>query len=194
MTETAKKIAPLAPADAPQARVEIDMTQQVMRLYADGALTRVITTSTGSGQWFVVEEELRVSIAVTNPGVFEIGRKHPDWEKGPLGSLYKPMYFDGGIAIHGYPSVPPYPASHGCARVPMHTQEWLYASLPTGFPVYVFGRSPAAETDKPPTPTRPPETDTVPSSTTDTAPPQTTSGTTTTTQPPSPGDTGTSTG
>ena len=28
-------------------------------------------------------------------------------------------YFIGGYAIHGYPSVPNYPASHGCLRVPM---------------------------------------------------------------------------
>ena len=28
-------------------------------------------------------------------------------------------YFIRGYAIHGYPSVPNYPASHGCLRVPI---------------------------------------------------------------------------
>ena len=186
LAETTKKIEPLAPKDAPASRFEVDMTQQVVRLYMDGELTRVIATSTGSGQWFTVEEELRVSIAVTNPGVFEITRKYPDWEKGPLGELYKPMYFDGGIAIHGYPSVPPFPASHGCVRIPMATQDWLFKVIPTGFPVYVFGKSPEPETEKPPTPTRPPETDTAPGAVTDTAPSETPSGTTTTTTEPPP--------
>jgi len=35
------------------------------------------------------------------------------------------MYFLSGFAIHGYPSVPVWPASHGCVRVPM----WLASSL-----------------------------------------------------------------
>jgi lipoprotein-anchoring transpeptidase ErfK/SrfK len=35
------------------------------------------------------------------------------------------MYFKGGFAIHGYPSVPAYPASHGCVRIPM----WIAPSL-----------------------------------------------------------------
>ncbi|MCB1026167.1 MAG: L,D-transpeptidase family protein, partial [Microthrixaceae bacterium] len=26
-------------------------------------------------------------------------------------------YFNGGIALHGSPSVPSYPASHGCVRL-----------------------------------------------------------------------------
>ena len=36
------------------------------------------------------------------------------------------MYFLRGFAIHGYPSVPPYPASHGCVRVPMWIAQQLY--------------------------------------------------------------------
>ena len=38
------------------------------------------------------------------------------------------MYFTGGYAIHGNPSVPPYPASHGCVRVPMWVAPRLYAT------------------------------------------------------------------
>ena len=33
-------------------------------------------------------------------------------------SLYNPLYFQGGYAIHGSPSVPARPASHGCVRSP----------------------------------------------------------------------------
>ena len=181
LTEKPADTTPLAGPGAAPNRLEIDLGRQVMFLWTNNALDRIIAVSTGSGQWFVVEEEFRVSIAVTNPGEFEIGRKYPDWEKGPLGSLYKPMYFDGGIAIHGYLSVPPYPASHGCVRTPMHTQDWLYDAIPQGFPVYVFGESPAPQTDRPPTPTRPPpppspsatETVTAPAAAASPAPPAT---------------------
>ena len=39
------------------------------------------------------------------------------WRDAPLGMLWRPKYFNGGIAVHGAPSVPPYPASHGCVRM-----------------------------------------------------------------------------
>jgi lipoprotein-anchoring transpeptidase ErfK/SrfK len=48
------------------------------------------------------------------------------------------MYFTGGYAIHGNPSVPPYPASHGCVRVPMWVAPLLYATTPYGQTVYVY--------------------------------------------------------
>ena len=42
--------------------------------------------------------------------------------------LWYPMYFLRGFAIHGYPSVPAYPASHGCVRIPMWLAPTLYSS------------------------------------------------------------------
>src|SRR5919201_735436 len=56
----------------------------------------------------------------------------------PLGTLYDPMYFVGGYAIHGNPAVPPYPASHGCVRVPMWIAPMLYAENPYGETVFVY--------------------------------------------------------
>ena len=37
--------------------------------------------------------------------------------EGSLGILYRPRFIVGGVAVHGYRSVPNYPASHGCIRV-----------------------------------------------------------------------------
>lgn len=59
------------------------------------------------------------------------------FDPSPLGTLYDPMYFTGGYAIHGNPSVPPFPASHGCVRVPMWLASVLYADTPYGQTVYV---------------------------------------------------------
>ena len=48
------------------------------------------------------------------------------------------MYFLRGFAIHGYPSVPTYPASHGCVRVPMWIAPRLFADRPYGQTIYVY--------------------------------------------------------
>ena len=45
------------------------------------------------------------------------------------GNMYKPLYFDGGQAIHGANSVPTNPASHGCARLRVANQDKLVAWL-----------------------------------------------------------------
>jgi PKD repeat protein len=74
----------------------------------------------------------------TPAGRFSIYRKVVGFDPSPLGTLYDPMYFRGGYAIHGNPSVPPYPASHGCIRVPMWVAPHLYATNPYGETVYVY--------------------------------------------------------
>jgi hypothetical protein len=56
-----------------------------------------------------------------------------------LGSLYNPVYFNGGIAVHGSRSVPGQPASHGCIRIPMGAAEWFPSAVHIGMPVHVVG-------------------------------------------------------
>ncbi|MDQ1359513.1 MAG: hypothetical protein QOJ52_2392 [Acidimicrobiaceae bacterium] len=58
-------------------------------------------------------------------------------DPGPLGVLYDPMYINGGIAIHGAPSVPATPASHGCARIPMYAAASFFDQVASGTAVYV---------------------------------------------------------
>jgi hypothetical protein len=41
--------------------------------------------------------------------------------------------------VHGYPTVPTSPASHGCARIPMHIADYFHTLVHVGDPVYVFG-------------------------------------------------------
>jgi lipoprotein-anchoring transpeptidase ErfK/SrfK len=54
-----------------------------------------------------------------------------------LGMLHS-NYFIGGYAIHGYPSVPLYPASHGCIRVPMPNARAIDAAISLGDTIYVY--------------------------------------------------------
>ncbi len=134
---TASKPSALVPNGA-ATRVEVDLRRQVLFYWQDGALVRVLPVSTGSGKTYCVYGTCER--AVTPTGTFRIERKVPGIDPGPLGKLYSPMYFHRGVAIHGYPSVPSYPASHGCVRIPMYATAALFQQLPVGTPVHVVAR------------------------------------------------------
>ena len=46
--------------------------------------------------------------------------------------MYYSVYWHGGYAIHGYHSVPPYPASHGCVRNPIPESKFIYNWVTSG--------------------------------------------------------------
>ena len=116
-------------------RVEVDVGRQVLFLYQDNALWRILPVSTGSGQRYCVDGEC--ARALTPAGSYRVFQRVRGWQKSRLGVLYNPLYFNGGIAIHGEPAVPSYPASHGCVRIPMFEAEWFPSKVPNGTPVYV---------------------------------------------------------
>jgi peptidoglycan hydrolase-like protein with peptidoglycan-binding domain len=130
-------------------RTEIDVTKQVLTLYANNQPRLVTTTSTGSGQHYCYSSP-RVNptryiceVATTPSGRYTYTRWVKGWDKSPLGQLFQPYYFNGGIAVHGYPQVPTTAASHGCARIPMHIAQYYPLLVHVGDPVYVFGGQPA---------------------------------------------------
>lgn len=49
------------------------------------------------------------------------------------------VQFSGNYFIHGFSSVPRYPASHGCIRVPMGAAREFYQWVEPGTPVRVVG-------------------------------------------------------
>lgn len=126
---------PMVPFGSPD-RVEVDVERQVVFLYLGGDLAKIISASTGSLEIFCEAGPCRR--AVTPNGDFSVTRRFTGWEKGDLGKLYNPLYFNGGIALHGSESVPGYPASHGCVRLPMATAEWLPGVVPNGTAVHVL--------------------------------------------------------
>ena len=118
-------------------RVEIDLKRQILLLYKGGSLLRVLSISTGNNKRYCVDGEC--ATAVTPGGSFKVSRKIRGLRVSRLGKLFNPLYFNGGIAIHGSPSVPAGPASHGCVRIPMHASLWFFDTVPSGTPVYVIG-------------------------------------------------------
>ena len=118
-------------------RVEIDLPRQVLFLWQGNALARILPVSTGTGKRYCVDGAC--ARAVTPGGSFRVGRKILGLRVSRLGQLYNPLYFNGGIAIHGSNSVPGRPASHGCVRIPMSASRWFFNAVPPGTPVYVLG-------------------------------------------------------
>ena len=185
---------PLHP-DAEANRTEIDVTKQVLTLYEGGEVRLVSPTSTGSGEAYCYDTPLLdptehvCELATTPSGRFTYYSFHKGWHEGVLGALYNPFYFNGGIAVHGYSSVPTHPASHGCARIPMDIAEYFYTLVHQGDPVYVDGGSPAKVLSRTPiepstsvpdpatsttTPTGTTTSSTPPTTSTTTSPPTTT--------------------
>jgi peptidoglycan hydrolase-like protein with peptidoglycan-binding domain len=118
--------------------VEINLARQLLMLVDDGQVTQVFNTATGSERHY--QQNGRTFLADTPPGRFRVGRQIDGWRHAPLGLLWRPKYFNGGIAVHGAASVPPYPASHGCARVSIAAMNWIWTEnkLPIKTRVWVY--------------------------------------------------------
>jgi peptidoglycan hydrolase-like protein with peptidoglycan-binding domain len=101
--------------------IEVSKGRQVLLVVRDSRVTDVVHVSTGA-------------TGNTPIGTWRIYKKVPGWDW----VLWYPMYFLRGFAVHGYPEVPPYPASHGCVRVPMWFAQRLYASFRQGHAVHVY--------------------------------------------------------
>ncbi|WP_068259564.1 L,D-transpeptidase family protein [Janibacter limosus] len=108
--------------------MEVDLTKQLIIFVVGGQTKWVMNTSTGKSGWR------------TPPGRFQIFRSVNRMDYGPLGALWRPRYFNRGIAIHGSPSIPGYPASHGCTRVSNAAVNYVWSAglAPIGRKVWVY--------------------------------------------------------
>ncbi|HEY7398985.1 MAG TPA: L,D-transpeptidase family protein [Gaiellaceae bacterium] len=113
-------------AQVPRARypgnhIEVDKEKQVLFVVRGGKVALVVAVSTGA-------------TGNTPLGLWHVYRKVTgfDWV------LYYPNYFLRGFAVHGYPDVPPYPASHGCVRIPMWVATRVYGEIALGTAIYIY--------------------------------------------------------
>jgi hypothetical protein len=107
--------------------VEGDMTHQVLALVgAHGKVERLYPMSSGKPS------------TPTQPGNFHVWLRRP----GTLpDGMVDSSFFNGGDAVHGYNPDPPYPASHGCLRVPVPDALSIYNWIGgLGMPVNVYYR------------------------------------------------------
>lgn len=114
-------------------RVEVDISRQMLIAYQGE--TVVLETNVSTGR-----------TGNTPKGEFNVTRYK---NKMHYSSLYNnaPMpwavQIQGDIFFHGYSSVPRYPASHGCVRMPLTGQNaarWLYHWISPGTAVKIYGK------------------------------------------------------
>lgn len=103
--------------------IEADLSRQVIALVEGGRVRRIYPVSSGKPS------------TPTVLGSFHVYSK-------ALGTNAKGMvdsaYFFRGYATHGYVSVPAYPASHGCLRVPIPDAPSLFRWIRIGTPVDIY--------------------------------------------------------
>lgn len=102
--------------------IEVFKGRQVLFEVRAGKVVRVSHVSTGA-------------TGNTPVGTWHVYGKVPGFNGS---HMYYSMFFLRGFAIHGYASVPPYPASHGCVRIPLWFAPGLYSRWPVGTTVRVY--------------------------------------------------------
>jgi hypothetical protein len=103
--------------------VEADISRQVLVLAQNGRAQRIYHMSSGKAS------------TPTVLGSFRVYRK--DAGTNSHGMVHS-SYFIGGYAMHGYHSVPTYPASHGCLRVPIPNAWSIFTWVDYGTRVFTY--------------------------------------------------------
>lgn len=105
--------------------IEVSKAKQLLMVVDNGKITRIVNTSTGAR-------------GMTTPsGTWRFTRSANGWET-PM--MYRTRYFYRGYAVHGSPSVPGYPASHGCCRVTPAAMDMLVTTkaIRKGDPITIY--------------------------------------------------------
>jgi lipoprotein-anchoring transpeptidase ErfK/SrfK len=118
--------------------VEVDKGHQLVLIVSNGRTVRAFNTSTGSGRRY--RSGGGWAMAVTPEGQFHVYSQINALRISDLGELWRPKYFTGGYALHGSPSIPPTPASHGCVRLSNAAINWMWDTnaVPLGTEVLVY--------------------------------------------------------
>jgi hypothetical protein len=103
--------------------VEFDWSRQVVVLAQGGKPFRVYHAYSGKP---------------STPTVFGSFRFYSKTPGTNSHGMVDSNYFIGGYAIHGYPEVPTYAASHGCIRVPIPNAAAIFAWIKLGDPIFVY--------------------------------------------------------
>ena len=107
----------------PKYHIEVDQSKQVLYRVKNNEVITIMHVSTGA------------SSTPTRDGTFNFDSKLAGYSRK---RLYYPSFFDGARAIHGWPEVPTYNASHGCVRVPMWQATWIFSKIEIGDLIRVY--------------------------------------------------------
>jgi lipoprotein-anchoring transpeptidase ErfK/SrfK len=96
---------------------------------------QVLVFTKGDKPYAIYPISSGTSATPTVTGHYEMIRTEPGMNS--LGMYYS-WYFYGGYAIHGYNSVPDYPASHGCLRTFIADQPEIYERIFYGQDIFIW--------------------------------------------------------
>jgi lipoprotein-anchoring transpeptidase ErfK/SrfK len=102
---------------------EVPLDKQVLVLVKNGKPFAIYPVSTGKPS------------TPTITGHYEFYRQEPGVNSE---GMVDSFYWHNGYAVHGYPEVPNYAASHGCVRTFIADQPRIYESFHFGESIYVF--------------------------------------------------------
>jgi hypothetical protein len=128
-------------------RIEVSLPAEVLVLYRHNKVELISHVSAGGGYYYPCAGGGICGPAITPDGNYRASWFAGGWLTVPLGTMYNPVFFIGGLyAIHGDIPVPLQPASHGCVRVPMDIAAFFHKliriSPSGGTPIYIRGRAP----------------------------------------------------
>jgi hypothetical protein len=103
--------------------VEAPLSKQVLVFAKDDKAYAIYPISSGK------------SSTPTVTGHFRFIRTEPGYNSH---GMYYSWYFYGGYAVHGYESVPDYPASHGCLRTFIADQPEIYNRIEFGESIFIW--------------------------------------------------------
>lgn len=135
--------------------VEVSLPEQVLTVFKGPELVLVSHISSGTGETWCEpvtidpgEEgnekgtepiyEGWCGQAVTPGGLYYFYNRKVGLRESKLGTMWNPVYFNFGIAVHGAMTVPKQPASHGCIRIPIFISEYFQSLVKYNDRIYVF--------------------------------------------------------
>jgi putative cell wall-binding protein len=114
-------------------RFEVDAHHEVMWLILDGEVAAIFHVSVGGEFTYYWSGTGKYEVAHTPRGDLDVTHYWAGYRQ--QGWMYRAWYYKythRWMALHGYYTVPPYPASQGCVRVVYDDADWIYAQVGEG--------------------------------------------------------------
>lgn len=148
-------VVPRRPNAQTETHVEVYLPEQVLIVFKADKPALITHISSGDGQPWCEEvtidpgedgnvngkEPIKKGVcgeSVTPAGLYYFYNRRSGTRESKLGTMWNPVYFNGGVAVHGAAQVPIRPASHGCIRIPMFISEYFPSLVAYGDRIYIF--------------------------------------------------------
>ena len=148
-------VVPRRPNAQTETHVEVYLPEQVLIVFKQDKPTLITHISSGDNKPWCEEvtidpgedgnlngtEPIKKGIcgeSITPAGLYYFYNRRSGTRESKLGTMWNPVYFNGGVAVHGAAQVPIRPASHGCIRIPMFISEYFPSLVAYGDRIYIF--------------------------------------------------------